>query len=46
MLIIDTEKIYMYDVNSNIVDEIFELDDLKQIHDVNHIKILIKQRLQ
>ena len=46
VLIIDTEKIYMYYVNSNIVDEIFELDDLKQIHDVNHIKILIKQRLQ
>lgn len=32
--------------NEKINTDITGLDDLKQIHDVNHIKILIKQRLQ
>ena len=45
VLIIDTEKLYMFDAATNAIDNIFDLDDFAGKSDLDKVKQSIKNNL-
>ena len=45
VLIIDTEKIFMYDAKSNLVEEILDLNQITSKADLSLVKQIIRQKL-
>ena len=45
-LVIDTEKVYMYDDSTTNLTPVYDLSDLKKISDIIHIKMIIDQHLR